>query len=51
MHKCKICGYVYDPNVGDPIQDIEPGTTFDELPPDWKCPICGVPKDDFVEID
>jgi len=51
MHKCKICGYVYDPNVGDPIQDIEPGTTFDELSPNWKCPICGVSKDDFVEID
>jgi len=51
MHKCKVCGYVYDPSVGDPINNIPPNTPFEQLPPDWRCPICGVPKDDFIEIE
>lgn len=50
MHKCRVCGYVYDPNVGDPQQGINPGTPFEELPHTWRCPICSVSKDDFVEF-
>ena len=44
---CKICDYVYDPEVGDPDNGIAPGTAFEELPDDWLCPICGVSKDEF----
>ena len=44
---CTACGYVYDPEQGDPTQDIKPGTSFDDLPEDWVCPECGVGKDMF----
>ena len=44
---CTICGYVYDPEKGDPDSGIEPGTAFEHLPEDWVCPLCGAPKDDF----
>ena len=46
-YKCNICGYVYDPAAGDPDSDIEPGTSFADLPDDWVCPDCGVGKEDF----
>lgn len=46
-YKCQICGYVYDPKHGDPDTGIPPMTPFEELPDDWKCPICGAPKDKF----
>lgn len=45
---CTICEYVYDPELGDPDQGIEPGTPFEELPDDWICPLCGVGKEEFV---
>ena len=35
---CDVCGYVYDPTVGDPDNGVEPGTPFDKLPADWACP-------------
>jgi len=44
---CTICGYVYDPAQGDPDNDVEAGTAFEDIPDDWECPICGAPKDDF----
>jgi rubredoxin len=44
---CKVCGYVYDPKNGDPTQNINPGTAFEDLPDDWLCPECGVGKDMF----
>ena len=44
---CQVCGYIYDPAVGDPDSGIEPGTPFDDLPDDWTCPVCGASKDDF----
>ena len=46
-YNCLICGYVYDPEEGDPSEGIEPGTAFEDLPDDWVCPLCGVSKDDF----
>ena len=46
---CDTCGYVYDPEVGDPDNGIEPGTAFEDLPEDWVCPLCGVGKDEFSE--
>ena len=48
---CTVCGYVYDPEVGDPENDIAPGTPFEQLPEDWLCPLCGVGKEDFKEED
>lgn len=44
---CVLCGYEYDPRVGDPENDIEAGTDFEDLPADWTCPLCGAGKDDF----
>ncbi len=44
---CNVCGYVYDPEVGDPDNGIAPGTPFDQLPDSWGCPECGVGKDEF----
>lgn len=48
---CEICGYVYDPAQGDSDADIAEGTSFEDLPEDWTCPICGAPKDNFVPED
>ena len=44
---CTVCGYVYDPELGDPDSGIKPGTPFEDLPDDWTCPVCGVTKDQF----
>ncbi len=44
---CNVCGYVYDPAVGDPDGNIPPGTPFEELPDGWTCPICGSGKEEF----
>ncbi len=46
-YKCTVCGYIYDPEKGDSESGINPGTSFEELPDDWVCPICGVGKDEF----
>jgi len=50
-YRCKICGYIYDPEKGDADGNIAPGTSFDDLPDDWVCPICGASKDDFEVIE
>ena len=47
IHECDLCGYEYDPAVGDPENGIPPGTPFEDLPDDWECPICGAGKEDF----
>ena len=44
---CKICGYVYDPERGDPDGGVAPGTAFEDIPDDWVCPLCGASKTDF----
>ncbi len=46
-YRCKACGYVYDPEKGDPDGGIDPGTPFEDIPDDWVCPVCGVGKDMF----
>lgn len=46
---CKVCQWVYDPEIGDPEGKIPSGTPFEELPYDWVCPGCGVGKGDFEE--
>jgi rubredoxin len=48
---CTVCGYEYDEVAGDPDNGIAPGTTFDNLPEDWVCPLCGVGKDQFEKQD
>lgn len=49
--KCVICGYIYDPEDGDPSGSIEPGTSFNDLPADYICPVCGAGKDEFQKYD
>lgn len=44
---CTRCGYIYDPEKGDPEHGIPPGTPFESLPDDWICPICYASKDEF----
>ena len=48
---CDVCGYVYDPAVGDPDNDIPAGTAFEDLPDRWLCPLCGVGKDEFSVVE
>ena len=44
---CTVCGYVYDPEAGDPDGGIAAGTPFDQIPDGWVCPECGAAKTDF----
>jgi len=48
---CTLCGYVYDPEVGDDTADIPAGTPFEALPEDWVCPECGADKDMFEPVE
>lgn len=49
-YECRSCGYVYEPTKGDDKRDIPGGTPFVELPTDWRCPVCGVKKVQFVNV-
>ena len=46
-YTCTVCGYVYDPQKGDPDSGVAPGTAFEDLPGDWTCPECGAATDAF----
>lgn len=48
--ECTVCGYIYDPAIGDPTQDIPPGVDLKDLPDNWTCPECGVGTDMFEEL-
>ncbi len=48
---CNVCGYVYDPEVGDVDNGVAAGTAFDDLPEDWVCPLCGVDVSHFEPTD
>lgn len=50
-YQCIICGFIYNPEEGDPDSGIPPGTEFEDIPEDWMCPVCGVTKQDFKPID
>jgi flavin reductase (DIM6/NTAB) family NADH-FMN oxidoreductase RutF/rubredoxin len=50
-YKCNVCGYIYDPEKGDPDGGIKPGTPFDEIPDSWACPVCGATKDMFAKME
>ncbi len=48
---CTVCGYIYDPAVGDIDNGVNPGTKFEDIPDEWLCPLCGVPKSDFEKVE
>jgi flavin reductase (DIM6/NTAB) family NADH-FMN oxidoreductase RutF/rubredoxin len=50
-YECTVCGYIYDPELGDPDGGIKPGTPFEKLPDDWVCPVCGAAKSEFEKIE
>lgn len=39
---CNVCGYMYD----DEKEEVK----FEDLPEDWTCPLCGVPKSEFTKM-
>jgi rubredoxin len=45
-----VCGYIYDPELGDPDNGVEPGTAWENVPEDWVCPDCGIDKSGFTAI-
>ena len=49
-YKCDVCGYIYDPAEGDPDNGAAPGTSFEKLPGDWVCPVCGADKGEFSPV-
>jgi rubredoxin len=49
-YRCIVCGYIYDPESGDPDEGIGPGTSFEQLPESWVCPSCGATKDMFEKF-
>jgi len=50
-YECTVCGYIYDPALGDPDSGVAPGTPFEDLPDDWVCPDCGAEKEWFEPYD
>ena len=48
---CLGCGNEYDPEKGDPENEVRPGTAFKELPEGWVCPHCGESTAAFIEIE
>ena len=48
---CQVCGYVYDEETGEKETGTPPDTRFEDLPPDWKCPVCGSGKEVFIRAD
>lgn len=46
-YMCIVCGYVYDPQKGDPDNGVQAGTRFEQIPDDWVCPVCGADKSQF----
>ena len=51
QYKCAKCGWIYDPAIGDPKNGIPPGTPFENLPADWRCPVCKQPKSMFFPTE
>ncbi len=48
--RCVPCDYVYDPEAGDPGCNVPPGTAWEDLPDDWRCPVCAAGKEHFEEF-
>ncbi|GAB6056289.1 rubredoxin [Methanobacterium alkalithermotolerans] len=49
-YKCKVCGYIYDPDMGEPRKETPSGVEFDSLPDEWSCPKCGAGKIRFMPL-
>lgn len=49
-YRCEVCGWIYDPEKGDPEHGIAPGTAFEDIPDEWICPVCGASKSQFTPI-
>jgi rubredoxin len=47
-YRCLLCGYVYDPEKGDPDAGVKAGTPFESLPDNWFCPVCGAARSYFA---
>lgn len=50
-YQCSICGHIYDEAEGDMDSDLPPGTRWEDIPDDWRCPECGTEKSDFERMD
>ena len=50
-YECTVCGYIYDPEKGDPDGGIAPGTPFEKIPDSWVCPVCGAAKSEFKKVE
>ena len=48
---CVVCGYEYDPTVGDGENGVPAGTAWEDVPNDWLCPLCSVGKDEFEPVE
>lgn len=48
---CVVCGYIYDPEIGDAEGGIAQNTSFEDIPDGWLCPLCGVPKSEFEKVE
>lgn len=51
VYVCELCGYEYNPKVGDEENGIEAGTDFEDIPEDWVCPLCAALKEDFEMVE
>ena len=49
-YECDVCGYIYDPEKGDPDSGVKPGTAWEDVPENWVCPDCGAHKQDFSPV-
>ena len=49
-YRCTVCGYIYDPDKGDPDNGVETGAAFDDMPDDWVCPVCGALQSAFEKV-
>lgn len=50
-YKCQICGYIYNPEEGDPSGNVQPGTEFEDVHDEWVCPLCAAGKSEFERVD
>jgi len=49
-YQCQVCGFIYEPENGDPDHAMNPGTCFEDLPFGWVCPVCGAARDMFGKM-
>jgi len=49
-YMCVICGFIYDEEQGIPDEGIAPGTRWEDVPLNWRCPDCGAGKEDFEMV-